>query len=77
MWVQWKCNGSGVLKMEVGSMLKVEVGSMEVWYSGSWFSGSGAMKVGLVDWVQWKCGVVEVGSVEVWRSGGGLSGSVV
>ena len=49
-WVQWKCNGSGVMKMEVGSMFRVEVGSMEVWCSGSGVSGSGAMKVGLVDW---------------------------
>ncbi len=49
-WVQWKCNGSGVMKMEVGSMFRVEVGSMEVWCSGSGVSGSGAMKVVLVDW---------------------------
>ena len=39
-----------VMKMEVGSMFRVEVGSMEVWCSGSGVSGSGAMKVVLVDW---------------------------
>ena len=65
--MEFKWGSMELMKMEVGSMLRVEVGSMEVWCSGSWVSGSGCGG----KWGLW------TGSVEVWCSGGGLSGIVV